>query len=70
MIEKGGHILTPRGERYTADDIKARLTMRDFMESLRSSGVETSGPSPLNQKDRNAFANQLDKFLLEHIRKG
>ena len=70
VIGKGGHILTPRGERYTADDIKARLTMRNFMESLRSSGVDTSGPPPLNQKDRNTFANQLDKFLVEHTRKG
>lgn len=70
VIEKGGHTLTPRGERYTADDIKARLTMRDFMDSLRSSGVDTGGPSPLSQSDRSAFANQLDQFLVRNTRKG
>ncbi len=68
IIEKGGHVLSPRGERYTADDIKARLTMRDFMDSLRSSGIETGGPPPLNQNDRGTFANQLDKFLVQHFR--
>ena len=67
IIEKGGHTLTPRGERYTADDIKARLTMRDFMDSLRSSGVDTGGPPPLSQSDRSTFANQLDKFLLKNM---
>ncbi len=66
VIEKGGHILTPRGERYTADDIKARLTMRDFMDSLRSSGIDTGGLSPLSQGDRSAFANQLDSFLVKN----
>ena len=66
VIEKGGHILTPRGERYTADDIKARLTMRDFMDSLRSSGVDTGGPPPLSQGDRSTFANQLDSFLVKN----
>ena len=63
VIEKGGHALNPRGELYTTDNIRARLTMRDFMETLRSSGVDTGGPPPLSQSDRQAFANQLDKFL-------
>jgi hypothetical protein len=63
VIEKGGHALNPRGELYTTDNIKARLTMRDFMETLRSSGVDTGGPPPLSQSDRQSFANQLDKFL-------
>ncbi len=66
VIEKGGSALSPRGESYTADNIKARLNMRDFMESLRSSGVNTGGPAALNQGDRMAFANQLDKFLTRH----
>lgn len=66
VIEKGGHTLTPRGERYTADDIKARLTMRDFMDSLRSSGIDTGGPPALSQSDRSAFANQLDKLLVKN----
>lgn len=63
VIEKGGHALNPRGELYTTDNIRARLTMRDFMETLRSSGVDTGGPPPLSQGDRQSFANQLDKIL-------
>lgn len=63
VIEKGGHVLSPRGERYTRSNIRARLNMRDFMESLRSSGVDTGGPPALNQGDRKAFADHLDRFL-------
>ncbi len=66
VIEKGGHALNPRGELYTTDNIRARLTMRDFMETLRSSGVDTGGPPPLSQSDRQSFANQLDKLLRKH----
>ena len=62
-IEKGGYALSPRGELYTANNIKGRLTMRDFMESMRTSGIHTGGPPVLNQKDRQAFANLLDKIL-------
>ena len=62
-IEKGATALSPRGELYTANNIKARLNMRDFMESLRSSGVETGGPSALSQSDRKLFADHLDKIL-------
>ncbi|MEA3303657.1 MAG: DUF188 domain-containing protein, partial [Pseudomonadota bacterium] len=69
VIEKGGHALNPRGELYTTDNIRARLTMRDFMETLRSSGVDTGGPPPLSQSDRQSFANQLDKFLNGYIKK-
>ncbi len=67
VIEKGGHALNPRGELYTIENIKARLTMRDFMDSLRSSGVNTGGPSSLSQANRQDFANQLDKLLLHSI---
>lgn len=63
VIEKGGLALSPRGEMYTTSNIRARLNMRDFMESLRSSGVDTGGPPALNKSDRQSFANQLDKFL-------
>ncbi len=63
VIEKGGFVLTSRGEQYTLDNIKNRLSMRDFMESMRSSGVQTGGPPPMNQADRQQFANQLDRFL-------
>lgn len=63
VIEKGGLALNPRGELYTQENIKERLTMRDFMETMRSSGIQTGGPPPLNKSDRQAFANQLDKLL-------
>ena len=65
VVEKGGHAINPRGERYTKDNIKQRLSMRNFMEELRSSGVDTGGPPSLNQSDRQAFANQLDRFLTQ-----
>jgi uncharacterized protein YaiI (UPF0178 family) len=63
VIEKGGYALNPRGEFYDEGNIRARLSMRNFMETLRSSGVETGGPPPLSNRDREAFANQLDRFL-------
>lgn len=66
VIDKGAHALNPRGEMYTTDSIKARLTMRDFMETLRASGIQTDGPAPLHARDRQAFANQLDGFLARH----
>ncbi len=67
VIARGGHALNPRGEFYTTDNIQERLTMRNFMEGLRSSGVETGGPSAFNQGDRQAFARQLDKFLAKWV---
>ena len=68
VIAKGGFALNPRGELYTSDNIQARRSMRDFMDSLRASGVETGGPSALNQRDRQNFANALDRFLATHGR--
>ncbi|AGA32280.1 Protein YaiI [Thioalkalivibrio nitratireducens DSM 14787] len=68
VIERGGHALNPRGEMYGADTIRARLGMRDFMETLRASGVDTGGPSALHPRDRQAFANQLDRFLQRQLR--
>jgi len=65
VLEKGGHALNPRGELYSSDDIKARLTMRDFMDTMRASGINTGGPPVLSQADRQAFANHLDKLLLQ-----
>lgn len=67
VIEKGGYALSPRGELYTTDNIKSRLTMRDFMDSLRSSGIDTGGPPALSQGDRKSFASHLDKFLSKHV---
>jgi len=63
VIEKGGLALSPRGELYTADNIRDRLNMRDFMDTLRSSGINTGGPAALTQADRKAFADQLDRLL-------
>ncbi|RUM92868.1 MAG: YaiI/YqxD family protein [Thiomicrospira sp.] len=67
-IEKGAIALNPRGELYTTENIRARLNMRDFMDALRSSGIDTGGPPPLNQKDRQAFANHLDRLLTQYAR--
>ena len=63
VIERGGHALDPRGEMYSADTIRERLTMRDLMDELRASGVQTGGPPPLAHGDRQRFANQLDRLL-------
>lgn len=69
VIEKGGHALNPRGEMYTNENIRSRLNMRDFMDTLRSSGVNTGGPAALNQNNRKAFADELDRFLAKHVGK-
>lgn len=63
VLEKGAEVLTPRGERYTENNIRQRLQMRDFMETMRASGAHTGGPPPLDQTDRKAFADQLDRLL-------
>jgi uncharacterized protein YaiI (UPF0178 family) len=65
VIDKGALAIHPRGELYTPDTIKQRLTMRNFMEELRSSGVDTGGPSALHPRDKQAFANQLDRWLAQ-----
>ncbi|MBF4991369.1 YaiI/YqxD family protein [Methylophilus sp. QUAN] len=69
VIDKAAHALNPRGEFYSAENIRERLAMRDFMESLRASGVETQGPSAMQSSDRHAFARQLDQFLARALRK-
>ena len=63
VIKNGGLVLSPRGELYTVDNIDARLSMRDFMDTLRSSGIDTGGPSALSQNDRKIFAGHLEKIL-------
>lgn len=68
VIEKGAMALNPRGELYSADDIRARLNTRDFMETLRASGIHTGGPPTLSQSDRKTFANNLDRLLTKHVR--
>lgn len=64
VLAKGAAALNPRGERYSEATIRERLTMRDFMDTLRASGVQTGGPATLNQRDRQQFAAELDKWLL------
>lgn len=63
VIEKGAIALNPRGELYTTSNIRSRLNMRDFMDTMRASGVQTGGPPALNQADKQAFANNLDRLL-------
>ncbi len=67
VIEKGAHALSPRGEMHTKENIGARLNMRDFLDTMRSSGVEMSGgPAAFSQRDKQTFANNLDRFLTKH----
>ncbi len=65
VLEKGAAALNPRGERYSPSTIREKLTMRDFMDTMRASGVQTGGPDSLSQRDRQQFAAELDKWLLE-----
>jgi uncharacterized protein YaiI (UPF0178 family) len=65
VLDKGGHVLDPRGERYSADNIRERLSLRGFMDELRASGVDTGGPAPFSHADRQSFANALDRLLLQ-----
>ena len=67
VIEKGGHALDPRGELYTESNVRERLSVRDFMDELRGTGVVTGGPSELSQGNRKAFANELDRFLRKRV---
>jgi uncharacterized protein YaiI (UPF0178 family) len=66
VIDKDAVALNPRGELYTVDNIRARLNMRDFMDTLRGSGIDTGGPAALSQADRQSFANHLDKILTRY----
>jgi uncharacterized protein YaiI (UPF0178 family) len=66
LLTKKVMALSPRGELFTDDTIKARLNIRDFMETMRSSGIQTGGPSTLSQTDRREFANHLDRIIAKH----
>lgn len=66
VIEKGGYALSPRGELYSEENIRSRLNIRDFMDTLRASGINTGGPPALSKSDRQAFANHLDRLLTRH----
>lgn len=63
VIAKGAEAVSPRGERFSPDTIRGQLTMRDFMDTMRSSGAVGDGPPPLSQADRSAFARHLDRWL-------
>lgn len=65
VIAKGCLALNPRGELYTEENIRQRLNMRDFLDTLRGSGIDTGGPASFSQADRQAFANQLDRLLAQ-----
>jgi uncharacterized protein YaiI (UPF0178 family) len=67
-IAKGALALSPRGELLTEANVRPRLNMRDFLDTMRASGVHTGGPPPLSQRDRMAFANHLDSLLTKHHR--
>ena len=69
VLAKGAFALNPRGEFYTDDNIAQQLTMRKFMDELRGSGVDTGGPAPFGQADRQNFANQLDRHLARYARR-
>jgi len=63
VIERGADALNPRGERYDRETIKQKLVMRDLMDQLRGSGIQSGGPPPLATTDRKAFADALDRWL-------
>ena len=66
ILDKDGYALSPRGDMFSANDIQARLTTRDFLDTMRASGVVTGGPPPLSQNDKKQFAGQLDALLARH----
>jgi uncharacterized protein len=66
LLTKKVMALSPRGELFTDETIKSRLNIRDFMETMRSSGIQTGGPSTLSQTDRREFANHLDRIIAKH----
>lgn len=70
VIAKGGLALNPRGELYTEENIGSRLSIRDFMDNLRSTGIDTGGPPPMGQRERQMFANNLDRLLVIQSKRG
>lgn len=69
VIEKGGVAIHPRGEIFTTENIKARLHLRDYMDTLRGAGVQTGGPRPLGERDKREFSSALDQTIMKQIRK-
>lgn len=69
IVELGAVAINPRGELYTEENVRQRLSMRNFMDELRSSGIQTGGPPALNQADRHRFASSLDRILTQRVKK-
>jgi len=69
VVQEGGVALNPRGEVYTEENVSERLSTRDFLDSLRSSGIETGGPSAFDSRDKQAFANSLDYMITKQKNK-
>jgi len=67
-IEKGALVITPRGEALTKENIRGRLNIRDFLDTLRSSGIHSGGPAAISDSDKRAFANGLDSYLARHVK--
>lgn len=67
LVAKGCQVLSPRGEAFTSETVRQRLNMRDFLETMRASGVDIGGPPAYNQADRQAFANALDRVLARSL---
>jgi uncharacterized protein YaiI (UPF0178 family) len=70
VVERSGYALNPRGEFYSRENVRELLDLRNFMEGLRASGVDTGGPPAFSHADRQAFANQLDRFITRLARDG
>ena len=68
VIEKGAHVIRPRGEELTAANVRQQLAMRDFLDELRGGGVMGGGPPPYGPKDRQRFSNALDRWIAHHYR--
>lgn len=69
LVGAGIHAINPRGELYTTDNIRERLNMRDFMDNMRGAGLATGGPAPINDRDKQIFANSLDRLLTRLLRR-
>jgi uncharacterized protein YaiI (UPF0178 family) len=67
LVAQGCQVLSPRGEQFTAETVRQRLNMRDFLETMRASGLDTGGPPAYKQADRQAFANALDRLLARSL---
>ena len=68
-MDHGAQVINPRGETYSKETIRSKLNIRDFMDTMRSSGVQSGGPPPLNQKNKQDFANSLDSILAKAKRR-